>query len=126
MTFTVKEISKLAADNAKLDGITFPPEDMGELEKVLYWQLYNLCKLYRANAVEASFAKIMKNRYITEYGRAELKRDIYDQAHRRRVQINIVLQKGIDDGCEHCKRTLALLDGRMDGELDRMERNLRP
>lgn len=121
MTFTVKEISRLAADNAKLDGITFPPDDMGEIEKVLYWQLYNLCKLYRAKAVDANYAKIMKNRYITEYGRAELKRDIYDQAHRRRAHINTALQKGIESGCEHCRKTLALLDGRMDGELDRME-----
>ncbi|MBP1544849.1 MAG: hypothetical protein J6A16_12205 [Oscillospiraceae bacterium] len=117
MNYTVKDIERLALDNSRLDGITFPPEDMPELEKVLYWQLYNLCRLFAAGAVDKNYAKVLKNRYITEYGRADLKRDIYGQAHRRRVHINVALQKGIDDGCEHCRRVLDLLDGKLDSRI---------
>lgn len=118
MNYTVKDIERLALDNSRLGGITFPPDDMPELEKVLYWQLYNLCRLFDAKAVDKNYAKMMKTRYITEYGRADLKRDIYDQAHKRRVHINIALKKGIDSGCEHCRRVLELLDGKLDGRLD--------
>lgn len=119
MNFSVKDIIKIANDNAKLDDITFPPEDMGELEKILYWQIYNLFVLYNKSAIDANFAKIMKNRYITEYGRAELKRDIYNQAHKRRVHINVALGKGIECGCEHCKMAMELLDGKHDSEIEK-------
>lgn len=118
MIYEVKDIERLALDNSKLDGIMFPPDDIPELEKVLYWQLYNLYKLYIAKAVDKEHAKMMKSRYITEYGKADLKRDIYEQTHKRRVHINVALQKGIDSGCERCRRVLDLLDGKLDSRLD--------
>lgn len=117
MIYEVKDIERLAQTNSKLDGITFPPEDMSELEKVLYWQLYNLYKLYLAKAVDKEHAKLMKSHYITEFGRADLKRDIYGQAHKRRAHINVALKKGIDSGCEHCRKVLELLDGKHDNRL---------
>ena len=118
MIYEVKDIEQLAQANSKLDGITFPPDDMPELEKVLYWQLYNLYKLYLAKAVDKEHAKLMKSRYITEYGRADIKRSIYGSAAKRRVHINVALKKGIESGCEHCRRVLDLLDGKLDSRLD--------
>lgn len=77
MIFSAKDTARIALDNSKLDGMTDPPEEMGELERVLYWQLLFLCKRYRSGKIDAECAKKLKSKYITEYEQEALLRKTY-------------------------------------------------
>ncbi len=111
MNFSAKDIARIALDNSKLDSVTDPPEEMGELERVLYWQLYFLCRRYSSGEIDAAYAKKLKSRYITEHEQAALSRRIYKETAERRVRVNLELQKGIESGCEYCRKALGVLDG---------------
>lgn len=111
MIFSAKDTARIALDNSKLDGMTDPPEEMGELERVLYWQLYFLCRRYSSGELDAAYAKKLKNKYITEYEQTALSRRIYAETAERRVRVNVELKKGIESGCEHCRNVLGILDG---------------
>lgn len=108
---TEKEIVKLAGDNAALTDVTEPPSHLGEPEKMLYWQIFFLCRRFLNGDITTAFAKQLKNRYLTEYGQLVLSRKVYIEHARRTVEVNIALAEGIKSGCPHCKRVMGLLDG---------------
>lgn len=109
---TDKEIVIMAQNDAREKRRTMLPEDFGSLETMLYNQIYYLCRDYDEGAVPKDEARKLKTKYLQEYGRICLKREIYSDHMRRMVTISQVLGDVDKNGCERCKRAARVFDGR--------------
>lgn len=109
---TDKEIVIMAQNDAREKRRTVLPEGFGSLETMLYNQIYYLCRDYDEGAVPKDEARKLKTKYLQEYGRICLKREIYSDHMRRMVTISQVLGDVEKNGCERCKRAARVFDGR--------------
>ncbi len=108
---TDKEIIAAAQEAAKAPGHPVPP-DLNVVELALFWGLYYVCKQYRDGSVTVQAAKKLKNDILTQYGQMKLSRQVYLETAKRRVRINVILDKAERDGCVWAKELRAVLEGR--------------
>lgn len=109
---TDKEIVIMAQNDAREKRRAVLPEDFGSLETMLYQQIFYLCRDYDEGNIPKDEARKLKTKYLQEYGRICLKRDIYSDHMKRMVAISQVLGDAEKNGCEHCRRAARVFDGR--------------
>ena len=109
---TDKEIVIMAQNDAREKRRAVLPEDFGSLETMLYQQIFYLCRDYDEGNIPKDEARKLKTKYLQEYGRICLKRDIYCDHMRRMVKISQLLTEADKNGCEICRRVSRVFDGR--------------
>lgn len=109
---TDKEIVRMAQNDAREKRRAVLPEDFGSLETMLYQQIFYLCRDYDEGNIPKDEARKLKTKYLQEYSRICLKREIYDDHARRRVKISQLLTEADKNGCDICRRVSRVFDGR--------------
>ena len=109
---TDKEIVIMAQNDAREKRRAVLPEGFGSLETMLYQQIFYLCRDYDEGNIPKDEARKLKTKYLQEYGRICLKRDIYSDHMKRMVAISQVLGDAEKNGCERCRRAARVFDGR--------------
>ena len=109
---TDKEIVIMAQNDAREKRRAVLPEDFGSLETMLYQQIFYLCRDYDEGNIPKDEARKLKTKYLQEYGRICLKREIYCDHMRRMVTISQALGDVDKNGCERCRRAARVFDGR--------------
>lgn len=109
---TDKEIVIMAQNDAREKRRAVLPEGFGSLETMLYQQIFYLCRDYDEGNIPKDEARKLKTKYLQEYGRICLKRDIYSDHMKRMVTISQVLGDVEKNGCERCRRAVRVFDGR--------------
>ena len=109
---TDKEIVIMAQNDAREKRRAVLPEDFGSLETMLYQQIFYLCRDYDEGNIPKEEARKLKTKYLQEYGRICLKREIYSDHMKRMVTISQVLGDVERNGCERCKKAVRVFDGR--------------
>ena len=109
---TDKEIVIMAQNDAREKRRVVLPVDFGSLETMLYQQIFYLCRDYDEGNIPKDEARKLKTKYLQEYGRIYLKREIYSDHMKRMVTISQVLGDVERNGCERCRRAVRVFDGR--------------
>ena len=109
---TDKEIVIMAQNDAREKRRAVLPVDFGSLETMLYQQIFYLCRDYDEGNIPKDEARKLKTKYLQEYGRICLKREIYSDHMKRMVTISQVLGDVERNGCERCRRAVRVFDGR--------------
>lgn len=101
-----KDISRAAVGNEPC------PENLSQSEIMLFHSLRCLYGSYAAGAIDRTQAIKERKQIISSYRQNSVKESLWDSFAKRYQSVLGLEPRVISEGCELCRRIIAILDGR--------------
>lgn len=103
-------------DEAAYSGVDIMPELMDDIDRIYYIAMWSMYESYRAGAITREEAAERKKTLRNIHGRFDIDREIYRQHQTIERRLAGYRHEVEACGCEHCRRLVKLLDGRIRAE----------